>query len=73
MVHFPAGASVAFESAGPGPGTLQQMWVLEGRIDVALGTERHRLDEGDCLAMALAQPTLFGEIAGFALWPQGGS
>ena len=37
----------------------QQVWVLEGAIDVTLGEERHRLREGDCLAMQLDQPTMF--------------
>ena len=29
----------------------QQVWVLEGTIEVTVGDERHRLGEGDCLAM----------------------
>jgi uncharacterized cupin superfamily protein len=35
------------------------VWVLEGAIDVTLGAERHRLREGDCLAMQLDRPTMF--------------
>ena len=31
----------------------------EGAIDVTLGQERHRLREGDCLAMRLDRPTKF--------------
>jgi len=37
----------------------QQVWVLEGAIDVTLGEERHRLRDGDCLAMLLDRPTMF--------------
>ena len=37
----------------------QQVWVLQGAIDVTLGGERHRLREGDCLAMELDVPTMF--------------
>jgi uncharacterized cupin superfamily protein len=37
----------------------QQVWVLEGAIDITLGRERHRLREGDCMAMLLDQPTMF--------------
>jgi uncharacterized cupin superfamily protein len=33
--------------------------MLEGAMDITLGTERHRLREGDCLAMQLGGPTLF--------------
>ena len=38
---------------------LQQVWVLEGAIDITLGQECHRLREGDCLAMQLDRPTMF--------------
>ena len=37
----------------------QQVWVLEGAIDITIGAERHRLREGDCLAMQLDRPTMF--------------
>ncbi|HET6879660.1 MAG TPA: cupin domain-containing protein [Pirellulales bacterium] len=37
----------------------QQIWVLEGTIDVTIGKERHRLREGDCLAMQLNGSTMF--------------
>ena len=33
--------------------------MLEGAIDVTVGAERHRLREGDCLAMQLDRPTMF--------------
>ena len=58
-VRFPAGARVAFETGARDVRVHQQVWVLEGRIDVTLGRERHRLAEGDCLAMQLDRPTLF--------------
>jgi transcriptional regulator with XRE-family HTH domain len=58
-VRFPAGARVAFESAGRDVHVHQQVWVLDGMIDVTLGDERHRLEEGDCLAMTLDCPTMF--------------
>jgi transcriptional regulator with XRE-family HTH domain len=58
-VHFPAGARVAFETGGRDVRVYQQVWVLEGAIDITLGGERHRLREGDCLAMQLGRPTMF--------------
>jgi transcriptional regulator with XRE-family HTH domain len=58
-VHFPAGGRVAFENGARGLRVHQQVWVLEGAIDVAVGSERHRLRQGDCLAMQLDRPTLF--------------
>jgi transcriptional regulator with XRE-family HTH domain len=58
-VHFPAGARVAFDNAARGLRVHQQVWLLEGGMDVTLGDERHRLREGDCLAMELDHPSLF--------------
>jgi transcriptional regulator with XRE-family HTH domain len=58
-VRFPPGARVAFENGARGLRVFQQVWVLAGAIDVTTGGERHRLREGDCLAMQLDRPTLF--------------
>lgn len=58
-VHFPAGGRVAFENGGRDTRVHQQVWVLEGAIDITVGSERHRLREGDCLAMRLEDPTMF--------------
>jgi transcriptional regulator with XRE-family HTH domain len=58
-VHFPPRARVAFETGGRGPRVHQQVWVLEGTMDVTLGAECHRLRGGDCLAMQLDRPTMF--------------
>jgi transcriptional regulator with XRE-family HTH domain len=58
-VHFPPRARVAFETGVRDRRVHQQVWVLEGAIDITLGVERHRLREGDCLAMQLDRPTMF--------------
>ncbi len=58
-VRFPPGQRVAFETGGRERRAHQQLWVLEGSIDVTLGEERHHLTEGDCLAMRLDRPTMF--------------
>jgi transcriptional regulator with XRE-family HTH domain len=58
-VHFPARARVSFETGARDRCVHQQVWVLEGAIDITLGGERHRLREGDCLAMQLDRPTMF--------------
>jgi transcriptional regulator with XRE-family HTH domain len=58
-VAFPAGARVAYEtSARPGV-THQQVWVLQGMIEVVLGEERFELRAGDCLAMVLDRPIAY--------------
>lgn len=58
-VRFPPGERVAFETGGRDGRVHQQVWVLEGAIDVTLGGDRYRLREGDCLAMLLDRPTMF--------------
>ena len=58
-VQFPPRARVAFETGGRNTRVHQQVWVLEGAIDVTLGMECHRLRQGDCLAMQLDRPTMF--------------
>jgi transcriptional regulator with XRE-family HTH domain len=58
-VRFPPGGRVSFETGAREARVQQQVWVLDGAIDVTLGGERHRLREGDCLAMQLDRPTMF--------------
>jgi transcriptional regulator with XRE-family HTH domain len=58
-VEFPAGGRVAFETGARDVRVHQQVWVLEGAIDITVGRERHRLRQGDCLAMELDRPTMF--------------
>jgi transcriptional regulator with XRE-family HTH domain len=58
-VTFPPRARVAFENAARDLRVHQQVWVLEGQIDVTAGAECYRLREGDCLAMQLDRPTMF--------------
>src|SRR5438132_8426521 len=58
-VQFPPGSRVAFETGARDARVYQQGWVLDGAIDVTLGTERHRWRKGDCLAMQLDRPTMF--------------
>lgn len=58
-VSFPAGARVAFDTGPRLPRVHQQVWVLEGSIEVTLGPACHRLGSGDCLAMVLDQPIAY--------------
>ncbi len=58
-VRLPAGARVAYDTASRTVGLSQQIWVLEGRVEVSLGAATHRLDAGDCLAMRIDRPTAF--------------
>ncbi|HXK23768.1 MAG TPA: XRE family transcriptional regulator [Myxococcota bacterium] len=58
-VRFPPGRRVAFENPARDLRIHQQVWMLEGSIDVTVGRQRHRLHRGDCLAMQLDRPTAF--------------
>ena len=58
-VHFPAGARVAFETGPRNSQVHQQVWVLDGAMDLTVGTDTWQLHSGDCLAMALDQPMVF--------------
>lgn len=58
-VTLPPGAGVAYESGPRAVATHQQVWVLEGSIEVAVGADRHQLATGDCLAFVLDRPTAY--------------
>jgi len=58
-VSFPPRARVAYETGPRTPRVHQQVWVLDGTIEVTVGDVRHRLDAGDCLALTLEQPLAY--------------
>ena len=58
-VAFPAAARVSYETGPREPVMHQQIWVLEGAIDVTVGDEHHGLAAGDCVAMVLDKPITF--------------
>ena len=58
-VSFPTKALVAYETATREPQVHQQIWVLEGAIDVTVGDDPYRLKFGDCLALVLDRPITF--------------
>lgn len=58
-VEFPRGARVAFDTGARDLRVHQQVWVLEGAIDVSVGDTRHGLEKGDCLAFNLDRPVTF--------------
>ena len=57
-VEFPAGARVAFDRQRSNNGD-QQVWVLDGSLQMHVGSEPFRLEVGDCLAMRFDQPIVF--------------
>lgn len=58
-VTFPAGARVMFDNATATPDLAQQVWVIEGQMDMTVGEETTHLEAGDCLLMRLDRPLVF--------------
>jgi transcriptional regulator with XRE-family HTH domain len=52
-VVFPAGGRVAYDAMAREADTRQQVWMIDGTMDVTVGTTTWRLEAGDCLAMGL--------------------
>jgi transcriptional regulator with XRE-family HTH domain len=63
-VEFPRGARVAFETGARDPRVHQQIWLLDGSIDVTVGEDRHELQKGDCLAFVVDRPVAFHNRSG---------
>jgi transcriptional regulator with XRE-family HTH domain len=63
-VRLPAGTRVAYESGPRSVGVSQQVWVIEGELELTVGSDSHRLSEGDCLALRLDRPVVFRAPAG---------
>jgi transcriptional regulator with XRE-family HTH domain len=60
-IEFPAGGSVAFDSQRLA-GTDQHVWVLDGTLELTLGDECFRLEQGDCLMMRFDRPIMFRNL-----------
>jgi transcriptional regulator with XRE-family HTH domain len=58
-VDFPAGQRVAYETSTRDVDVHQQVWIIEGRMEVSVGDTLWTLETGDCLAMQLDQPVAF--------------
>jgi transcriptional regulator with XRE-family HTH domain len=61
QVTLPAGTTVQYEGVNRPKPYHQQIWVLEGRLEISVGEEIHRLEQGDCLAWDVdGRPHSFG-------------
>lgn len=58
-VTFPPGGRVVFDNATVSQGIVQQVWVIEGRMEMTVGEETTGLGPGDCLFMRLDRPLVF--------------
>lgn len=58
-VSFPAGQRIAYETTARNTEVHQQIWIIDGRLELTLGETLWQLGTGDCLAMKLDQPVSF--------------
>lgn len=58
-VIFPPGQSVTFDNAMRSIVTRQQIWMLEGEMEITLEGQAWRLLPGDCLAVTLGSQIVF--------------
>lgn len=58
-VSFPAGEIVAFDNPIRSVAIHQQVWMLEGKMQISLGEQTWSLGTGDCLAMQLGDRIVF--------------
>lgn len=50
-VVFPPGQRVVYERVARASDIYQQVWLLEGTMDISAGDQQWRLEAGDCVAM----------------------
>lgn len=58
-VVFPAGQRVAFDTSNRDADIQQQVWMIDGEMDITVGEARWQLAAGDCLAMRVDRPVSF--------------
>jgi transcriptional regulator with XRE-family HTH domain len=61
-VALPAGARVAYDTGQRATTVHQQIWIIEGAIELMLGDNTYRLATGDCLSMRLDQLIVFRNL-----------
>ena len=58
-IEFPAQSRITYEISETSKVVQQQLWIVEGKIDIQLGESSYALSTGDCLAMQLNQPVIY--------------
>lgn len=58
-IEFPPQSRTTYEISETSKVVQQQLWVVEGEIDIQLGDSSYALSTGDCLAMQLNQPVIY--------------
>ncbi|WP_373987516.1 helix-turn-helix domain-containing protein [Duganella sp. BuS-21] len=63
-VVFPAGQRVAYDSVPHNADIHQQVWMIEGTMDISVGEQHWRLEAGDTLAMRLDRHIVYRNPTG---------
>lgn len=58
-VVFPAGQRVAYDSVAREVEIHQQVWMIDGVMEITVGQQQWRLETGDCLSMRLDCPIVY--------------
>jgi len=58
-VSFPAGQRVTYETGARETELHQQVWIIEGTMEMTVGDTVWRLETGDCLSMRVDVPITF--------------
>lgn len=58
-VCFPANETVVFDNPTRQAQVQQQLWLIEGVMDIGLGLQHWQLGAGDCLALTLGERITF--------------
>lgn len=58
-VRLPAGTRIAYDNGPRDVRIHEQIWVLQGSIEVTVGDVKHLLEPDDCLAVEAEAPTVF--------------
>jgi transcriptional regulator with XRE-family HTH domain len=58
-VIFPAGQRIAYDSPTRETEIHQQVWMIDGVMEMTVGDDHWRLETGDCLAMRLDRPIVY--------------
>jgi transcriptional regulator with XRE-family HTH domain len=58
-VIFPPGQRVAYDNTARETEVHQQVWMIDGEMELTVGGEKWRLQAGDCLAMKLDRPLVY--------------
>ena len=58
-VVFPAGQRVAYDATRRDNEVHQQVWMIDGSMELTVGDTAWRLEAGDCLSMQLDRPIVY--------------